>query len=295
MPTSNSESELPMNARGRLASALGATIFALTTAAACVSQPTVKGDGTLDWAVGDPNEGARLFRAVCSGCHGSDGRAEVAVKKSLFPRPRDLTQGVYRFRTTASGTLPMREDILRTLDKGLPGTAMPSWGEQLNQRQLMSLVLYLETLAPSMRDEDLMPEEDDILVNREELKVPKVSPKLLARGKEVYKELKCWECHGETGRADGPSTPTLRNEDGTRAHAFDFSYGVYKGGSAPIDVYRTFMTGLDGTPMPQYADSLTEEEDRWALVYYCLSLNRERGLWFYLSERPTWQDPSVQP
>jgi hypothetical protein len=37
-------------------------------------------------------------------------------------------------------------------------------------------------------------------------------------------------------------------------------------------VYRTFMTGLDGTPMPSYQDALPEEQSRWDLVSYCFEL-----------------------
>jgi len=38
-------------------------------------------------------------------------------------------------------------------------------------------------------------------------------------------------------------------------------------------VYRTLVTGLSGTPMPSYADSL-EPEQIWDLAFYVLSLSR---------------------
>jgi cytochrome c oxidase cbb3-type subunit I/II len=38
------------------------------------------------------------------------------------------------------------------------------------------------------------------------------------------------------------------------------------------DVYRTMTTGLDGTPMPSFADAMTDAE-RWAISYYVLSLS----------------------
>ena len=38
------------------------------------------------------------------------------------------------------------------------------------------------------------------------------------------------------------------------------------------DIFRTMSTGLSGTPMPSYRDSLSES-DRWALAYYILSLS----------------------
>jgi mono/diheme cytochrome c family protein len=44
-----------------------------------------------------------------------------------------------------------------------------------------------------------------------------------------------------------------------------------KGGSSPEDVYRTFMTGLEGSPMPSYEGAMTEEE-AWELVAYVRGL-----------------------
>jgi cytochrome c oxidase cbb3-type subunit 2 len=38
------------------------------------------------------------------------------------------------------------------------------------------------------------------------------------------------------------------------------------------DVFRAMTTGLDGTPMPSYADSMTAEE-RWAISYHVLALS----------------------
>jgi cytochrome c oxidase cbb3-type subunit 2 len=38
------------------------------------------------------------------------------------------------------------------------------------------------------------------------------------------------------------------------------------------DIFRTMSTGLAGTPMPSYSDSLPEE-DRWALSYYTFALS----------------------
>jgi len=246
-----------------------------------------------DWGKASPAQGRALFRALCAGCHGFDGRGVSPAAKVYFPPPRDLTRGEYRFRSTASGILPLRDDVLRTLHNGLPGTAMPAWGDQLDVGQEMSLVLYLETLSPRFQDPDEAVEDDDVLVHADQLRPPPDTAALRQRGRAIYLQMKCGDCHGPTGHGDGPASHTTHNQDGTRSHVFDFTYGVYKGGNRPSDIYRTFMTGLDGSPMPSYADSIPEESDRWALVYYVLSLGRSRDLWFYLRERPTWRDPAA--
>jgi hypothetical protein len=53
----------------------------------------------------------------------------------------------------------------------------------------------------------------------------------------------------------------------------------FKGGSSPSDVYRTLMTGMDGTPMPGYGDVFADlaAEKPWQLIAYIASLSREKG------------------
>ena len=73
-----------------------------------------------------------------------------------------------------------------------------------------------------------------------------------------------------------------RLDDGTPASAYEDDWGhqilprnlvrgVYRGSRRPIDIYRRIYNGINGTPMPAYADILGDE-DRWHLVSYILSL-----------------------
>jgi mono/diheme cytochrome c family protein len=83
--------------------------------------------------------------------------------------------------------------------------------------------------------------------------------------------MKCWECHGNEGKGDGSKADELKDDWGDKILPFDFTTGALKRGSSPENVYITFSTGLDGTGMPSYADSL-KEDDRWHLVSYTLKL-----------------------
>lgn len=104
---------------------------------------------------------------------------------------------------------------------------------------------------------------------------PPATPERIARGKQLYADAECLACHGATGRGDGPGAPTLKDESGLRIAATDLRRPQRcKNGSRPEDVYRTLVTGLAGTPMPSYGDSL-EPDQAWELVYYVLSLSRE--------------------
>ena len=239
-------------------------------------------------AAPDVATGRRLFLSSCAGCHGARGDATGEVADSLFPPPRDLTRGEFRFRSTASGTLPTRADLARTVELGLPGSAMPAWRGLFTDNEIASVVLFVETLSPRFAQEPRRAE--DVLLPAD-LSPVAATPELITRGRDLYVKMGCGECHGAEGRGDGKAASTSRNSDGTVSHVFDFTYGTYKGGASPVDVYRTFVTGLDGAPMPAFDQSLPEESDRWALVAYVRSLGRARGLGFYFSERPTWNEP----
>src|SRR5947199_7425288 len=102
-------------------------------------------------------------------------------------------------------------------------------------------------------------------------------PERPARGKQLYADAECLVCHGERGRGDGPSAPTLKDNRKLAIAATDLTQPQrFKNGYRLEDVYRTLMTGLSGTPMPSYADSL-EPDQAWDLAYYVLSLSRDRG------------------
>ena len=101
---------------------------------------------------------------------------------------------------------------------------------------------------------------------------PAPSQQLIDHGKDVWQGAKCWECHGQSGKGDGEKAPGLKDDLGFPAPPADLTSGQFKSGPAVQDIFRTMSTGLSGTPMPSYRDSLSEE-DRWALAYYVVSLS----------------------
>ncbi len=94
--------------------------------------------GTAQTAVPDSGahineikEGASLFRANCSPCHGLSARGGG--------RGPDLTSG--RWTHGASD-----DDIFRTISQGVPGTEMPANG--LEESEIRAIIAYLRSLAP---------------------------------------------------------------------------------------------------------------------------------------------------
>lgn len=210
----------------------------------------------------------------CAACHGVDGAGEGAAAAYMLPRPRDFTQANYQIRTTGSGDLPTDADIQHVIDVGMPGTAMPGWERKLSERERTDLVSYLKTFSRFF-DPDDPPEP--IAVGR----APSMGEEELARGQALYASLECGKCHGDAGRGDGPSAPTMDDDNGFPIRPADLSENWnFNGGGSVEAIYTRLMTGLNGTPMPSLQDVVVagqaSEEDIWALAHYVRSLSPEQ-------------------
>ena len=208
--------------------------------------------------------GQEVFVDHCAGCHGARGDGAGRAATFLSPLPRDFTAGVFKFRSTPSGSLPTDGDLFRTITRGVRWTAMPTWHE-VPDKQRIAVVAYLKTLSKRWTEDAVEPA---IPLPPP----PRATPELLARGKALYAQAKCAECHGEGGRGDGPSAEALQDDFQRPIRPTDFTRGQLKGGGSVSDVYRTMTTGLDGTPMPSFADAMSDDE-RWAIAYHVLSFS----------------------
>ena len=211
--------------------------------------------------------GRFIYVRACANCHGDQGKGDGVAAPLLDPRPRDFTKGLFKFRTTASGVIPTLDDLARTVTHGLTGTAMGQWGE-LSTKDRRAVLLYIQTFSDRFKTETATP-----------IKIPAQPPFSLdavKRGAKWYTEAECNKCHGTEGRGDGPSANELKDDwekrpirptDLTQGHRF-------KRGSSPQDIYLTLFTGLAGTPMPSYADTLENAGQEWDLVYYVYWLSQ---------------------
>lgn len=211
--------------------------------------------------------GRVVYEHYCSQCHGENGDGAGVAKAVFWPTPRDFTRATFKIRTTLSGELPTDDDLKSIIRRGMPYTGMPAW-PNLSEDELQNVVYYLKTFSEDFADPDFVPTPITIP------KAPGSNEESILRGREVYEENKCADCHGEYGRGDGKSSPTLKNDWNEPIKPADLTKRwTFRGGATKADIYRTFTTGLNGTPMPSYAD-LIAEEDRWHLVNYVYSLSR---------------------
>jgi cytochrome c oxidase cbb3-type subunit 2 len=208
--------------------------------------------------------GRAVYERRCLGCHGARGDGNGKAATFLSPRPRDFTAAVFKFRSTPSGTLPTDADLYRTLTRGVRWTAMPAWHE-VPDADRRAVIAYVKTFSPRWRQE---PPPTPVTLPPP----PPPSAERLARGRELYRTAKCFECHGDGGKGDGPSAAQLRDDFDRAVRPTDFTRGQFKGGAAVSDVFRGLTLGLDGTPMPSFGDAMSDDE-RWAIAYYVLSLS----------------------
>jgi mono/diheme cytochrome c family protein len=204
-------------------------------------------------------EGRFLYTEHCARCHGDDGAGDGSEARWFTIPPSDLTSGQYKFRSTASGEPPLPEDIYRTLTEGLRGTGMlPQL--QLSKEQRWAVTRYLKTLVSLQVGADSL---EAVPIPEP----PKVSEELIARGREAYSDLGCGKCHGADGRGRGPSAEEIRDYKDRPIKPTDLTLTPNKRSNTPEDLYRTLVTGINGTPMPAYGGILPAEQ-LWGLVYY---------------------------
>jgi cytochrome c oxidase cbb3-type subunit III len=115
-----------------------ATLFSTALLSGVPVQPTVVSAAEpQDSAEDKPakvKEGASLFRANCSPCHGLSARGGG--------RGPDLTSGRWTHGSTDAA-------IFRTISQGVPGTEMPANG--FEDSEIWAIIAYLRSLAPPKR------------------------------------------------------------------------------------------------------------------------------------------------
>ncbi|MBF0319979.1 MAG: c-type cytochrome [Nitrospirae bacterium] len=222
---------------------------------------------------GQVNKGEQIYNTRCMVCHGKKGdgegpagvlKKEEAGGRVLEIRPRDFTLGLYRFRTTATGCLPTDEDLTTTIYNGIPRSFMPPLKE-MHFDDKVAVMEYIKTFSSRFKDD---PPCNPIAIKKPNWVGSEAS---VNKGKVIYKDMKCWECHGDTGKGDGSKSNEIKDDWGFQILPFNFQTGELKKGSSPENIYMTFTSGLDGTGMPSYEDTL-KEDDRWHLVSYTLKL-----------------------
>ena len=248
-------------------------------------------------------KGEALYKFRCEVCHGELGAGDGVAADYMYPKPRDFTLALFKYKTSPGTQLPRDEDIFNTIKNGLPGTGMPGWSSLMTDEQIQSLVPVIKSFdvtvawAPEDVDDELFDDDGrytktDFNVATEieplEGQVP-YSDESLAKGKAAFIK-SCKECHGESGRGNITSGKKLEDDWGNRLWPRDLTKPwTWRASQSQLDdekardetikaIYTRLSIGIPGTPMPAHRaieegnDDPVSLEDRWHIANYVYSL-----------------------
>ena len=119
----------------------------------------------------------------------------------------------------------------------MPYTSMPAW-PTLSDQEVSDLAYFITTFSPDFSNKENVPQPVELP------SAPSSTSESIELGKKLYVDTGCVKCHGNLGRGDGPSAPTLVDDLGHPIRAADLSQSwTFRGGSSREDIFRTMSTG----------------------------------------------------
>lgn len=199
----------------------------------------------------DLAQGAAIYQQNCKWCHGVSGAGDGDMVTS----GQVTNPGIFTDPATASDQRPT--EWFTTITLGRIDKLMPPWGDALTEAERWSVALYTYTLH----------------YDRAELE----------RGAAAWAE-HCAECHGESGRGDGPRAAELTRPVGDLTDPQTMA-------TQSDQVYETIIREGAGENMPAFQDELTPDEIR-AVAHYsrALALRGVEAL-----GQPVVQPPAATP
>lgn len=185
-----------------------------------------------------------LYMELCQRCHAASGDGYGPIQPNLANFPRAFANNAEFFRRIPDTR------ISQSIEKGIPGTSMPPYGNLLGREVLAPLIdLIFGTFIGITRDDKIpLPP----LPSRPTHPLTEEKAGLLFRDR-------CLRCHGIAGTGTGPEhlkhLPRPRN----------LTNPPYFASLKDERIVRAIADGIPGTAMPSFRDQLSAEE-LWGLV-----------------------------
>jgi len=237
------------------------------------------------------NIGKSVYAEYCMACHGADGKGNGVASKGLIPPPRNFTLGLYKFGKVVAGELPHDKDMVHIIQNGLNGSAMFPW--DISDGQANAVWQYIKTFAPDVWDGRDKKLGKPLIVNNDPFGLPRKTF-AIQKGKEVYHGVaQCQSCHRAYVSMQELSDINFKyNEERLALDDFDedlydlklqdsdhnyrslppdFTWHWVRSAKTVEDIYIRLLSGVSGSGMPSWIDTITDEEI-WAVSYYVKSL-----------------------
>jgi mono/diheme cytochrome c family protein len=241
--------------------------------------------------------GGAVFRNYCQQCHGLTGDGNGPSGRYLIPLPRDYRQGLFKFITSEAPpnavAKPRRDDLQRTITRGLDGSPMPQFGA-LKDDEIQAVISYVIHL--SLRGEaeyEVMKKAADPGgdgVDREEVRkklidqVAEIAPRWMwaartpikpdpdpyitddqkldaaADGYKLFMsaDLNCASCHTNFGR----NAPFQFDAWGSIVRPRNLTVATLRGGRSSDAIYARIFGGIPGSNMPAHAKFRPTDADK---------------------------------
>jgi len=233
------------------------------------------------------NMGKTVYTEYCMACHGEKGDGKGVSSKGLYPPPRNFTSGIYKFGYVISGELIHDADFVRIIRHGLKGTAMLPW--DISEEQTLAVAQYLKTFAPQVWEGKDKKLGAQVELSKDPFGAAHATS-AIEKGREVYHAVaNCYTCHrayatpqeiadyqfkasGEkVNPADlGDDIFQLKLQDSDHGAKFvppDFLFHKVRSASTVEELYLRLASGVGGTTMPSWRDTIKDDEI-WAAAYY---------------------------
>ncbi len=240
----------------------GRKVVGLAILAAAVVAPVALSDpGSTDFA--RYAQGKLVFERNCVVCHGLKGDGNGELAPGLNPRPRSFREGMFKFRSTPFGKQPADADLRHTIRTGLSGTAMGMFAD-LSEDDVTCVIAYVKSFSRRWRKAENFASPVKLPPRPEWLADEAVSAAHAEKGRVLFANA-CASCHGVSADGKGAAAAGLRDLWDQPARPSDLRQPHLRCGDRPEDVYRVLATGLNGTPMISFDETLTPEQ-RWDII-----------------------------
>jgi high-affinity iron transporter len=160
----------------------------------------------------------------------------------------------------------MREFSKRSLDLFVQLKATDKGDKAGVESALKSLALQIDSKAePKVVAELAKSAKDSLIAAYKIIPYPRQLPSLES-GRAIYRD-NCAQCHGESGKGDGPGRQSMNPKTPPPAN---FTDPERMAGLSPFKAFNTASFGIEGTAMASFA--ALSEDQRWQVAFYVLSL-----------------------
>jgi high-affinity iron transporter len=134
------------------------------------------------------------------------------------------------------------------------------------EKDLRALAAHIKTKS----GDDLVPQlaqqiKDRLIKTYNIVTYPKAVPNY-AGARLIYMQ-NCAQCHGDSGKGDGPGRESMNPKTPAPAN---FTDAEFMAGLSPFKVYNTTTFGIDKTAMASFA--ALPDEQRWQVAFYVMAL-----------------------